>query len=401
MEKQGSFMVEQQPSEIVISVEELMSKVNDETASKENAVALTDNERLTPKKKTNDPQGKKWQLTINNPLEKGFDHDRIKLELQSLKSLVYFCMVDEQGNEETHHTHVFVAFTSNVRFSTIKNLFPPAHLERVNGSCADNRTYLLKEGKWAGADKADTTIEGTFEEWGEMPSEKISMGGISIEAMIIERILEGASNAEILIMFPHYLRGMRDVEHVRQMLRAEENRHKWRQLETTYIWGATGAGKTRSVMDTHEYSNVYAVNNYQHPFDGYAGENVLLLDEFYSKFRLQDMNNYLDGYPLPLPARYSNKIACYNRVYIVSNLDLIEQYTYEQQAQPEVWAAFLRRIHKIIRFTPDVTRLEYSTKDYLAGNSGYKDYNNAFIELTADTPTPFENTEQLSLTERA
>ena len=28
------------------------------------------------------------------------------------------------------------------------------------------------------------------------------------------------------------------------------------------------------------YSNVYAVDNYKHPFDGYAGEDVILLDEF-------------------------------------------------------------------------------------------------------------------------
>jgi site-specific recombinase XerD len=112
-------------------------------------------------------------------------------------------------------------------------------------------------------------------------------------------------------------------------------------------------------MDSYGYSNVYAVNNYKHPFDGYAGESVLLLDEYSKNFRIQDMNNYLDGYPLTLPARYSNKRACYEKVFIISNLDLLEQYVWEQINQPTVWAAFVRRIHKVMHFLPDGTRLEY------------------------------------------
>ncbi len=130
---------------------------------------------------------------------------------------------------------------------------------------------------------------------------------------------------------------------------------------------------------------LYAVNNYKHPFDGYAGENVILFDEFHSQFRIQDMNNYLDGYPLSLPARYSNKQACYERVFIISNLDLREQYTNEHEYQPEVWAAFIRRIHKVIRYYPDKTKYEYNTKDYLSNAS-------AWAELLIDTPIPFDTT---------
>jgi hypothetical protein len=237
----------------------------------------------------------------------------------------------------------------------------------------------LKQGKFE--DKNETSIQGTFKERGELPAE-VQGGGI--EAIIISRIQDGATNAEILLQFPHYLRGMRDVEYVRQSLKQEEYRDKWRTLETTYIFGATGLGKTRHVMDTYGYSNVYAVNNYKHPFDLYAGEDVMLFDEFSSGIRIQDMNNYLDGYPIALPARYANKQACYEKVFIISNLDLREQYRSEQQTQPEVWKAFIRRINKIIRFMPDGTRREYATQDYLFGSGSW-------VELPADTPTPFDN----------
>jgi len=328
-----------------------------------------------------DPQSLKWQITINNPLEKGFSHERIKEEISQLKSIVYWCMADEVGTEEkTPHTHVYVAFSSNVRFSTLKKRFETAHLERAYGSSQDNRDYVAKAGKWENDEKCDSKLEGTFEEWGEMPIER--QGGWNIETEILRRIVDGASNAEILLEFPDYLRGLRDVDYVRQTLRAEEYREKWRSLEVTYISGPTGTGKTRYVMDGCGYSNVYAVNNYKHPFDGYAGESVMLFDEFTGNIRIQDMNNYLDGYPIALPARYSNKQACFERVFIVSNLDIREQYRNEQLHQCEFWDAFIRRIHRVILFLPDGSRSEYQTRDYL---SGVHDW----VELPDGFPLPF------------
>jgi hypothetical protein len=332
--------------------------------------------------KEKDPQGRKWNITLNNPAEKNFSHERIKKELEKLKSCVYWCMADEQGAEEqTPHTHIFVAFSSAVRFSTLKNNFQSAHLERANGTAQENRDYITKTGKWTDSEKSETSIAGSFEEWGEMPAER--QGGFSVEAIILDRIQDGATNAEIIQEFPNYLRGMRDVEYVRQSLKHEENRNKWRNLETVYIWGITGAGKTRFVMDGHGYSNVYAVNDYAHPFDCYSGENVILFDEFDSGIKIQFMNNYLDGYPIALPARYSNKQACYTNVYIISNIDLRLQYLGVQKQQPEVWAAFIRRIHKVIHFMSDGTRREYDTKDYINGSG-------AWVELPANIAMPFD-----------
>lgn len=227
-----------------------------------------------------------------------------------------------------------------------------------------------------------------------MPVER--QGADCEEAVIIDRLQDGATNAEILREFPQYLRGLRDVEYVRQTLKAEENRDKWRDIQTTYIWGSTGTGKTRSVMDGYGYANVYAVNNYKHPFDGYAGENIMLFDEFDSNIRIKDMNNYLDGYPLSLPVRYSNKQACYERVFIISNLDLRAQYREEKRDKRDVWTAFICRIHKVIRFFEDGSRCEYDTQDYLSGVAQWE-------ESPDDTPTPRDDVlppthEQMMLT---
>ena len=48
-----------------------------------------------------DTRSRKWQLTINNPIEKGFTHDKIKEILSEFSSLVYWCMSDEVGESGT------------------------------------------------------------------------------------------------------------------------------------------------------------------------------------------------------------------------------------------------------------------------------------------------------------
>ena len=63
-----------------------------------------------------------------------------------------------------------------------------------------------------------------------------------------------------------------------------------------------------------------------HPFDGYKGQKGILFDEFRSSLPLTEMLCYLDGYPVPLPCRYADRMACYTEVYIISNIPLEKQY---------------------------------------------------------------------------
>lgn len=164
---------------------------------------------------------------------------------------------------------------------------------------------------------------------------------------------------------PDYMLSLEKIERARQAVREQQYRETFRELEVTYIWGPTGTGKTRSVMEGHSYAGVYRVTDYGHPFDSYAGEEVLLLDEYASNFKIRDMLNYLDGYPLTLPARYSNRVACYRRVYIISNLCLTKQYPEIQYESPATYGALLRRIHKVRRYTGPGRYEEYSTAEYM------------------------------------
>lgn len=292
-----------------------------------------------------DSQSKKYQLTINNPDEKELTHEKIFEILKvNFKTLEYLCMADEQGN--TFHTHVFVCFRSRVRFSTVKKHFLQAHIEPVKGTVSQNISYIKKAGKWSDTEKHDTIIEGSFEEWGQSPPD--SKGKRSDMSELYQMISDGMTNAEILAVNQDYILQIEKLDKVRTTLLTERFKRTCRfDLKVIYIYGETGSGKTRGVLEKHGYENVYRVTDYNHPFDGYNCQPVICFDEFRSSLMLKDMLSYCDVYPIELPARYSNKFACYDTIYIISNWSLEKQYSDLQKTDKESWNAFLRRIHEV------------------------------------------------------
>lgn len=316
-----------------------------------------------------DTRHRKYLLTINNP-GAIWTHKKIRDALDDM-SLKYWCLSDEIGQQEqTPHTHIyFVAKNAAIRFSTVKKQFPTAHIEPAQGNSETNRAYIQKSGKWADDPKGETSISGTFEEWGELPIER--QGERTDLALLYQYIKDGLSNFEIMETNPNYLLNLEKIERVRQAVREQQYRDTFRKLDVTYIWGKTGTGKTRGVMEKYSYSGVYRVTDYSHPFDSYAGEDVLLLDEYSSNFKIRDLLNFLDGYPLNLPCRYTNRVACYTKVYIISNLCLSKQYPETQINSPATFSALLRRIHKVIHYTDLCQFTEYSTTDYLSNNGFY------------------------------
>ena len=323
----------------------------------------------------NDKQSRKWQITINNPAKKGLSHDALKELLSQIKPVQYYCMSDEMGS--THHTHIYICCMSPVRFSTLKNKFPTAHIELARGTSIQNRDYVFKEGKWEKDKKHETNLRDTHEEYGEMPIER--QGARNDLADLYDMIKQGASDYEILDSNPEYLNHIERMEKVRQTIYRDLYKKRFRELDVTYIWGDTGSGKTRSVMEEYGYINVYRITSYAHPFDGYKNEPVILFDEFRSSLPLSDMLNYLDGYPLSLPCRYNDRTACYTVVFIVSNIDLRLQYDTQQRTERETWRAFLRRIQKVKVFKDNRVAL-YTMEQYLYG----------FLSVPEDEGTPFD-----------
>lgn len=296
-----------------------------------------------------DSQSRKWQVTINNPAEKGFTHDKLKELLAGMKSVIYWCMADEIGENGTYHTHLYLQGRGGINFSTVKKRFEGGHFEMAKGTALQNKEYVSKSGKWENDKKQDTKVEGTFEEWGEMPVER--QGARNDLGDIYSMIKQGMTNFQIIEQVPDIMFQVDKLESIRQTVRDEQFADTWRDLHVTYVYGDTGTGKTRNIMERYGYRNVYRVTDYAHPFDGYLGQDVILFEEFRSSLHLGDMLKYLEGYPVVLPCRYVNRQACFTKVYICTNIPLGKQYENIQRSAYGDYLAFLRRIHKIKHYT--------------------------------------------------
>lgn len=326
-----------------------------------------------------DSQSRKWQVTINNPLDKGYTHGHLKEILSGMKSVIYWCMADEVGENGTYHTHLYLQGRGGINFSTIKKRFEGGHFEMAKGTAAQNREYVMKAGKWENDKKHETQVPDTIEEWGEMPVER--QGARNDLADIYSMVKQGMTNFEIMEQVPDTMLYLDKIEAVRQTLRDEEFAEKWRDLEVTYIYGDTGTGKTRYVMEKYGYRNVYRVTDYRHPFDGYMGQDVIFFEEFRSSLPLGDMLKYLDGYPVVLPCRYANRQACFTKVYIGTNVCIDEQYPDLQRNNMKDFLAFLRRIHTVKYYSLEGIR----TYGILLRKDGFR-------VVTEGEVIPFENT---------
>lgn len=293
---------------------------------------------------------RKWQITMNNPLNHGQTDEWINEAIAQLPGVTYYCMSKEIGAETgTPHIHLFLFAPNNISKARLKRVFRNGDFAPQKGNCQQIKDYVFKQGKWENDEKGETSIKESQIEWGEMPEEK--QGARNDLKNLYNQISDGKSNFEIISENPEYIGQFERLDRVRQMIIEERYKKTFRKMEVEYICGITGSGKTRGIMEQYGYENVYRVTDYKHPFDQYQQQDVVIFEEFRSSMPLSDMLNLLDGYPVVLPCRYSNKIACYTKVYILTNIQLTEQYPEVQSKYIESWKAFLRRISRVKEYS--------------------------------------------------
>lgn len=321
-----------------------------------------------------------YLLTINNPLDHNLDRDKLITICQKLTP-AYFCMSDEIGIEEkTPHTHVYISFTNARHFNTVRKAFDNvAHVDECKGSPDENRDYVFKEGKWEADEKADTNLRETHYEEGELPERH--QGQRNDLTAISDDVKNGLDVYEIIEKYPNQAFNIDRLSRLVNLQKERQFRLVFREIHVTYLSGSTGSGKTRYVMEKYGYQNVYRVTDYQHPFDSYNFEKVILFEEFRGDLPIKDMLKYLEGYPLQLPCRYSNKTACYTQVYLCSNISLDEQFCDVQRCEEETYLAFIRRIGTVMEFDGPHKYVFTSVDDY-----------NARLFLTLDEYEALERT---------
>lgn len=249
----------------------------------------------------------------------------------------------EQGEQTGYeHWQAFVRFRNQKRFKTLKNQLSSAglataHIEPRHGSVAQAVAYCSKEA---------TRIEGPYFYGDSIDVESHQGHRSDLDALRSMVLDEGMSVDEILLSDAS-TSAARYTQYLRDLVQARDRKaaRGFRTLEVIYVYGRPGVGKSRWAMQQYG-DDAYRVTDYAHPFDGYQGERTLILDEFDGSLPMGLMLNVLDGYAMELPARYSNRIARYERVVIISNSPLSTFYTttVDPSSTPDRLRALYRRI---------------------------------------------------------
>lgn len=274
-----------------------------------------------------------------------------------MKGVEYFIWSLETGSKtDKEHGQSYVRFAHAVSMKTVKRRLNSnsVHLERRRGTEWEASSYCWKE--------CEPLVEV-----GDRPTEDGSDKAKSVFDKILTMLGDGASNADIMREYPGaYARYSSGIEKMRMEILSEKL-NTWREVMVTYIWGETGAGKTRTILEGVENPrDVYRVTDYRNPFDGYRGQSILMFEEFRSSLPIEQMLIYLDGYYHELPCRYANKVSGWTDVYIVTNVKPSDQFRNVAINHPETFSAWERRINAFIEVNSESAFCTGVTK----GNTG-------------------------------
>lgn len=182
-----------------------------------------------------------------------------------------------------HHWQGFVYFANAKTLSATIKLLRPHHVEICKGSLEQNEAYCSKT--------------GNYTEVGIKPRQ----GARNDLKDVIEQLKSGETTVEEILMeepvFYH--------QYGRTLEKAEDliNRKRHRDFMTQgyWFWGPTNCGKSHKA---HEMSsNFYSKPSDGRWWDGYAGQEAVIIDDFRGDIPFNELLRIVDRYPMAVPRR--------------------------------------------------------------------------------------------------
>lgn len=195
-----------------------------------------------------------------------------------------------------------------VSLGGMQRLLPGAHLEVRRGSHADARAYCTKD---------DTRVAGPFE-FGREPvqGERTDLGDLC------DLVRQGRSDRELAEAHPvSFLRYGAHINRLRMALLPPRST----KTRVVVLRGPTGCGKSRWAFG--QFGDECYVKDGSQWWDGYCGQRVVVLDEFYGQLAHSFMLTLMDRYPLNVQVK--GGYATFNSplIIITSNTDPREWYS--------------------------------------------------------------------------
>ncbi len=268
-------------------------------------------------------------FTHNNP------EDMLMFDHEEMEYLVYQEEISESG---TYHFQGYCEFKKQCRMNKAKEILGgnDVHIERRMGTQKQAIEYCKEDAK-----RVAHTVpyeDGTPRAQGKR---------IDLEAFK-DAVFGGASQRDLL---DEHLGVIARHPKFYQTLTLMNRPVRTVDLGVTLLYGDTGLGKTRTVMDEWGASPslyVAPLSNGTMWLDGYDGHKVVLIDDFggaTSHVSLCFMLRLLDRYPVLVPTKGGHTWWLPDEVFITTNI--LPKLWYKWENRAEQYKALARRFHQV------------------------------------------------------
>lgn len=258
----------------------------------------------------------------------------------------------------TNHLQGYLYFPNPVRMSTVKAMYPRAHIEQARGSPAQNQEYCAKE--------------NNFSEFGQLPMSPNAKGQAEKDRWtdIIDLARLGSWEA-IKDKYPDvYATRLNTLENLHRKRPREcktldgDMLHKW-------VYGSTGVGKSKACR--LEFPGAFIKDPNTPWWDGYDFEDTVIIDDFdkYQKSQGGDMKRWMDRYPFQAQFKGGYTLIRPKRIIVTSQYTPAEIWDDEKTVE-----AIMRRVTMVdcdeLEGIPKEPKERRKTLDWLADHYGAK-----------------------------
>jgi len=291
------------------------------------------------------PEAKHWCFTENNP--EG-ELNVLFAELFAQGTIEYSVWQMEVGEEGTEHFQGFITFSTKKRLSAVAKI-----LKRARWSIARNPAEAAEYCK-----KEDSRIDGPW----ELGKPNFKPNNAKVWALIRDEVKQGLNLKDLVEKFPAqvfmYHKGISTIASLFQAKRDEKT--------DVEVWiGPPGTGKSRGARDRHP--SAYWKQPDSIWFDGYNGEDCVVLDDFYGSLPWSTILQMMDRYPMQVQQKGTTANFAPKHLIFTSNKMPYEWYSKLFASNRVDPRALFRRIDKLYIYNDEtkVFDLQPAPLDYL------------------------------------
>jgi len=272
-------------------------------------------------------QGRRWCFTLFKDYKDIGSTllEDIKSKCNEQKGPIIKLVYQEETCPETNKMHIqgYAVFSTPKRQKAVKDILnsPSAHVELANADDHCNLIYCTKT----------ETQTGSFQfKFGDFTK---SQGKRNDFASLIQAIKENKTMEDINETHTEHIIKYHKGIHASRLLQIAKSCPATFPRQTIVIWGKSGSGKSLWAREFGAFKN-YRI--YSKPpgradspqwFDGYDGEEILLLDDFEpNQVPYRELLVWLDVYKHRVQIKGSMTLALWKTVIITSNSDPDDWY---------------------------------------------------------------------------